>query len=566
MRYWNIKNNQIKLSGDTVTYFPYNGLRGWKFDRRDLYIPLTKENIDYILKHTKDTQDNFLPAFAEASLNEVNRARSHKGKLKFVKKITLDNIDANLPIIDHKSPKPFRNQKIGLEWTKRFNEHGMFWDMGTGKTRTAIETFILKKKQRLVSKALVVCPAGTMVEKWCDEVHKWSDFVAIPLVGPRQKKIEAFEEQADFYVINYESIKSLQEEFENRIDNKWMIIADETSKIKNVNADRTKALLSISRLAKVKITLNGTPVTQGPADLFTQFLFLDNGASFGLSYDRFIAKYFFLQGYRKIPKHGSLEEIKSIVFEKSTRFLKEECIDIPAKMYDIRKVELTPTMKEKYDQMVRYFIMKIESEGGVGIVKAPIVLVQLLRLSQITSGFASDTSGNIIDFEDQPKLEALEEIFQEANLMNGSGNKMVVWSRFQHDVEKIMKLCKNMNIKAVDLYGKTPIPQRPINVKQFETDDTTKVLCGTPDTGGLGIDLIAANCVTYYSNSYSLLHRLQSEDRTHRSGQSRKVQYIDLLANKTVDTSIYQILRQKKRVADIITGDNLLSLTEGTVS
>jgi len=296
--------------------------------------------------------------------------------------------------------------------------------------------------------------------------------------------------------------------------------------------------------------LTGTPVTQNAYDVWSQFRFLDNGKTFGFNYDMFINEYFWKQGFKLIAKNNAPEKISTLMYGKATRFLKTDCIDIPPKLYDQRLLDLPPENKKKYDEMVMYALTQI---NGSGMVTAPVILTQLLRLSQITSGFVKDVVGKEIAFEENPKINALEEILEEVE------GKVVIWSRFQWDIENIMKLCDKMQIKAVTLYGKDSANVRTDNIRQFQTGDA-KVIVGTASTGGHGIDLVAAKTVIYYSNSYSLEQRLQSEDRAHRAGQVNQVQYIDLLCKKTIDVSIYKILRQKKNIADLVTRDNIRGL------
>ena len=563
MRYWGIKNNKIKVTGDQVRYSHYYAFQGAVFDHSILYIPVSAENILAIMKnhpHDKD-KDVYSPAFVEAAMKCLDEFRTDKGKLRALSNINMKTID-NMPLlIKHKEPKPFKNQKIGLYWTKKFPEHGLMWEMGVGKTRTGVETFILKYQQSKVNKCLVICPVS-MLYKWVDEVEKWSDFSAIALDGTRENKQELLNEDYDFYVINYESLTSLQAELLNKIDENWMIIGDETTKIKNPYAKRSKSAVQIANCTKHKIILTGTPVTQNAYDLFNQFQFLDGGETFGLNYDQFIDKYFWKSGFKVQPKYHALEQISDLIYKKCTRFRKEECIDIPEKIYDIRKVHLTPYMQEVYDAMVQYAIAQIQKQADQsGIVKAPIVLTQLLRLSQITSGFVVDVDGKVTDFEDQPKLKAVQDIMEES--VKNNGNKLLVWARFQHDVEKIMKLCKKLDIWSVDLYGEVDRQQREVNIKAFQTNNDCKVMVGTAGTGGFGIELTAANVVVYYSNSYSLEQRLQSEDRTHRAGLNHKIQYIDLLADKTIDVPIYKILKDKKKIADLVTRDSIFAITQG---
>ena len=440
------------------------------------------------------------------------------------------------------------------------NDKHLFYGNGiivhnTGKTRGVVEAYEIKKKKGIIDRSLVVCPVS-MLDKWVDEIEKWSgNKNAVALKGSKSDKLELLSYDWDWVITNFETVPVIMEQLERKINNRWYVVLDEFTKIKNPHAIRTKACTNLGRLTEYKTVLSGTPITQNAYDIFAPFMFLDCGQTFGLHYENFIDRYFWRSGYRKVAKSGSLEKISEKIFNSSTRFRKAECLDIPEKIYDTRMLELPGKNKEKYDEMVRFALTQLEESG---VVTAPIILVQLLRLSQITSGYVVDEVGKIVDFEEQPKLDAFQDILDSSN-----GSKVIVWSRFKHDVDKIADKCEKSDIKAVKLYSDTPQDQRTRNIKAFQEDSITKVIVGTAGTGGHGIDLVAGNVVVYYSNSYSLEQRLQSEDRAHRAGQINQVTYIDLLCKGTVDLAIYKILRAKKSIADVVTRDNIFQMLRG---
>jgi len=542
-------------------YELYGGLS----KRKQKIYPLSKENVDVILHQLPpkklifdgvDVLIKYTPAFAMAAHKEIINTQYRKNRLKHLENIKIDNVHNRIRLINHKKPTPFRNQFVGLEWLNYFKAHALLWEMGTGKTRVAIEGFTLNNKKGEVEKCLVVCPLS-LVNKWVEEVEKWSNYSGIALKGTKKNKLQALNDDFyDFYIMSYDSVAGLRKELHNKVNNRWMIVADESQKIKNPHAKRTKELLSLGELTEYKMILTGTPVTQHAYDLFSQFLFLNGGRSFGLNYDRFINKYFWRNGWKLFLNRGSAETISNKIYEWSTRFRKEECVDIPEKLYVNRVIDLPMSNKIKYDEMVNYCITQIENSEKV---TAPIILTQLLRLSQITSGFVVDSSEKIVDFETNPKLEALRDILEESN---SNGNQLVVWSRFKHDIDRIYKLANEMKISCVKLYGDTKIDERTKNIKEFQ-DGKARILVGTQGTGGLGVDLTAANIVVFYSNDYSLMNRLQSEDRVHRAGQTKKVTYIDIIAKETIDVGISKILKAKKNVADLITRDNLFQIVRG---
>jgi len=521
-----------------------------------------------ILKYCPDGTGfyEYTPAFIFAASECFENVQRRSEELQFLRQITLDNVDDfededghKLKLsIKQKEPEAFKNQKVGLHYTSSIMPFALLWEMGTGKTRTAIETFATYRQRGEIEKCLVVCPLSVM-DNWESEINKWSDYSSEVLRGHRDQKVEILANtMADFIIMNYESVPIIEEALRTWVDQAAMIIADESTKVKNPSAKRAKALVKLGFLTKYKIIMTGTPVTQHAYDLFTPFLFLDSGETFGLKYDDFLAKYFMQYGYKYVPKSGALEKISNRMYTRALRFLKKDCLDLPDKMYTERIVELPEYNRTKYNEMVQWAITQIENSDNV---TAPIILVQLLRLSQITSGFVKDALNQEVNFTDNPKIDALEDIFDDLALDdNNNGedtNKVVIWTRFHRDVHNIMALCQRMNIKSVPLYGDIAEQDRARNISKFQNDKSVKVIVGTTATGGLGINLNSANTVIYFSNSYSLQDRLQSEDRVHRAGQTQKVTYIDIVAKNTIDQAILKILKQKKNVADVVTKDNL---------
>ena len=523
----------------------------WKPINRTYYYPLNMENIERLFLYHKNAGAGWKLALQEKIVDFLNKREKNIVARQFLAKLSIENI-GKLPVLySHSELKLFKNQHIAQYWGRQIDNHALLWEMGTGKTRSAVEVYEIKKQLGYVNRAIVLCPLS-MVNKWINEIGKWSTGLAYPIRGTKEEKAKTLTEDWEWLVTTYETFVRMKDDILKNVDEKWFAVLDETTKIKNPHAKRSKACHELGRKTIHKLILTGTPVTQHAYDVFSQFLFLDAGETFGVNYDRFIETYFWRTGYRLIAKAGAPKDISDKMFGKATRFMKKECIDIPDKLYDQRILELPLINKKKYDEMVKWCITQIEGSENV---TAPVILTQLLRLSQITSGFVKDVTGREVAFEENPKNDALQDILESSN-----GNKIIVWARFQHDIEQILALCKKMGIGAVSLYGKDNEQQRWNNIKKFQEADNVKVLAGTAGTGGHGIDLVAANTVVYFSNSYSLEQRLQSEDRSHRAGQVNQVQYIDLLCDHTIDLSIYKTLRSKKNIADIVTRDSIRSL------
>jgi SNF2 family DNA or RNA helicase len=137
---------------------------------------------------------------------------------------------------------------------------------------------------------------------------------------------------------------------------------------------------------------------------------------------------------------------------------------------------------------------------------------------------------------------------------------MIIWANYRHDIEAIRMALSSvygMN-SAAAYYGDTEINRRQEIVNEFQDPNSPlRFFIGNPTTGGYGLTLTAANLVVYYSNSFDLEKRLQSEDRAHRIGQSKNVTYIDLICPGTVDEKIVKALRDKINIANQVMGEEL---------
>ena len=186
------------------------------------------------------------------------------------------------------------------------------------------------------------------------------------------------------------------------------------------------------------------------------------------------------------------------------------------------------------------------------VVTTATALTQIMRLHQITCGHFKADDGSTQDIKNN-RLDELMDVLDEIE------GKVVIWAHYQYDVNKIIKEIQKVHGpgSVVDYYGLTPQEIRQTNRDKFQNDDNVRYLVGTPQTGGYGITLTAANNMIYYSNGYDLEKRLQSQDRIHRIGQQKPVTYIDLIAEDTVDNKIVKALRKKINIASEVMGEEL---------
>jgi len=341
------------------------------------------------------------------------------------------------------------------------------------------------------------------------------------------------------------------------LSHKTLMCIDESTTIKNPKAKRTKNIISLAPRAQYRRILTGSPVTKNPLDLYSQCEFLNEELLDFTSYYAFRNRYAEMKtlhiagrSIQVVSHFKNLGELSEQLKTFSYRVLKEECLDLPEKIYIKREIELSSEQKKVYKQMKEEALATLNGKQ----ITTMTVLTQLMRLQQITCGHFVADDGTTQEIKNN-RLNELMDILDEVE------GKAIIWAHWQKDVQIIKKaLIKAYGPRSVvDYYGLTPQDQRQKNKDAFQNDSKVRFFIGTPATGGYGLTLTAANTVIYYSNGYDLEKRIQSEDRAHRIGQKKSVTYVDILAEETVDSKIVKSLRKKINIASKVMGEELKS-------
>ena len=469
--------------------------------------------------------------------------------------------------------KPFDHQMTALKDSWAADYYALFMEMGTGKSKVAIDTIGALYKTKNINAALILAPKG-VYDNWVQgeipthlpddikrSVVRWTPSTSKTF----QEKMKALVYDAfdgiKIFVMNIEALstpRGTQVAYAFLCKNPANImIVDESTTIKNRKATRTKNILMLAKDAKYKRILTGSPVTKSPMDLFSQCSFLSPDALGFNSYYSFQNRYALVQkrtmgsrAFQEIVGYRRLDELNLKLDSFSNRILKEHCLDLPDKMYIRRDVALTDEQKRVYTQMKKLALAKLEN-GELATTAS--VLTQIMRLQQICCGFLQPDEGEIQEL-DNNRLKELMEVVDELQ------GKAIIWATYTHDIQQVSNALRDrFGPEAVaTYYGATPQDERQEIVNKFqEKDSPLRFFVGQPRTGGYGITLTAANTMIYYSNSYDLEIRLQSEDRAHRIGQENKVTYIDLVSPRTIDEKILKALRGKIDLAGKVLGEEV---------
>lgn len=437
-------------------------------------------------------------------------------------------------------------QRKGVDLFKTNTGFANFCEMGTGKTAMAI----VAANEMNFSKVLVVCPK-TPIRNWCNEWSQWSTHTwqVVPLVGSlASRKSVLSSELGERYVLvtNYESLIGLAPIISTLGIN--LIIADEAHAIKNYKAKRTKALKAIP--SRFRWILTGTPDPQGPLDYWSLFDFIRPGY-FNHSYFAFRARYanFYTgAGFPKLVGYKNLDELKQKVAAFSYRVLKQDCLGLPDKVFQRIEVEMEPAARSAYKDMVRDFLVEIDNE----VVTAANSAVKMIRLQQITSGFLQPPDSQPIEIG-RHKIDALHEVLEGIE-----HERVVVFARFTWDVETILKSITKR--PAFRLDGQTKDRQ---GVADAFAASSNGVLVANIQVGGVAINLTCAAYTIYYSRTYSLVDMMQSEDRTHRFGQTRPCTYYDLVCPGTIDMAVIKAVEKKIDLAATMKNETLKRIIVG---
>ena len=465
--------------------------------------------------------------------------------------------------------KPYKHQMTALEKSWNKENFAYFMEMGTGKTKVLIDNLAMLYDKGKVDGALIVAPKG-VIKTWYeqelpthlpDHVENVTVLWQPNITKTQQEKLESlFEIETALHILimNVEAFSTDKGvKFASKFLNshKTLMAVDESTTIKTPTAKRTKNIIGIGKHAKYRRIMTGSPITKNPLDLYTQCEFLNPWLLDFTSYYAFRNRYaemktMHLRGrsIQVVSEFKNLGELSETVKTFSERVLKEDCLDLPPKIFMKRHVALTADQKKIYEQMKKAAMAVLNGKTTTTMT----VLTQLMRLHQITCGHftADDGSTQAVD---NNRLNELMNVLAETE------GKAIIWANYQLSVgEIIQRIIKEYGENSyVHYYGLTSQEDRQDNIRKFQNDPKCRFIVGTPQTGGYGITLTQAHTVIYYSNSYDLEKRLQSEDRAHRIGQKKTVTYIDLIAEDTVDEKIVKALRDKINIASEVMGEEL---------
>jgi SNF2 family DNA or RNA helicase len=472
------------------------------------------------------------------------------------------------------SPKDelWAHQRIAVERARDLNYYALFFEPGTGKTATSIH--IARHKftvHKSVLPTLILCPP-VVIPNWKNEWAKFSKVdpkKVVPLVGTGKQRLELLKTSPidSIFITNYETLlmKDVYAYLKSLFSTSPLpplLIADEAHKAKDPGAKRTKLLMELAPLFKYRYILTGTPILNSLMDVYSQFKILDLGQRFGKNFYSFRAIYFedknktmpaqkYFPDWR--PQKGADERIRKQIQDCSMFAAKSECLDLPPLVKKIIEVPMGSEQKRLYESMKRDLIATVMGEDGkLRASIAELAITKALRLQQIVSGHLRvESEGQptaTLKIKDNPRRDALRDLLEDL----APAHKVLVWAVFKDNYEDIRAVCDSLKLQYVELHGE--IKDKEGQAHCFRNDPKVRVLIGHPGSGGIGLNLVEASYMIYYSRAFSLEFDIQSEARAYRGGSERheSITRIDLVAPSTIDELVLKSLEAKQQLGDAV--------------
>ena len=538
----------------------------WSKAKRAWLVPLIRKNVEALQAPKLKPYLSVTDAANEAIL-----------KLNSAVAVSRDRV--SFPAWYKFKTEPLPHQRKALDKGYSLRSYAIFMDTQTGKSKTAIDLCAAHRMEGGIT-AILILVKLSLRKNWLRQFNLHCplpfDFY-MPHTSKEREYRKWLDKPHDLKVlaVGWESLSAgrmfdLCKSF--MMQPKVAVIGDETTYIAGHKAIRSKRSIELSGMAEYKYALTGTPILEGPLNLFMQFEYLDpNIIGIGDFY-AFRNRYAVMGGYRdpktnkpmQVVGYQNLEELSETVAPFTFQAFKHEVTKLPPKRYEERTVTLTKAQRVLYD--------KIKNDGAFMPkgAKEEVVLKNVLgvalRLHQVAGGYAVKPrivrkftrDGDaiektvwdpveIIQPRDNPKVIEIMETIEEM----GKHKQGLVWCVYLPEIGAMQWALKHMGLTFGELHGGILEPDRQPNVDRFEKGDYQFIL-GNASTGGMGYTMMSSQMNMFYSNTFKMIDRAQAEDRAYGIGQTRAGIWVDYTAESTIDQTILAALADKKDVADYV--------------
>lgn len=469
--------------------------------------------------------------------------------------------------------KPFWHQAACFIPAVREAELMLLLEMGLGKSKIILDVFQYLSDCGRARRMLVLVPTLSAVESWKEQVEEhapnlWLAALDRTCAGPLQRwqllsngppliimtyagalslvcrregnEPDGAAEAGRKYVLQRRWVRTLGKAFD-------VVVYDEITAVKNHRSLTFRMVRALRKLVAYRYGLTGTPFGRHPEDLWAEFFALDGGyalgATLGLYRAAFFTEHVNAWGVSKYTfKPKMMPQLNRMLAASSVRFMADDCLDLPKRVYVRRPIVFSPEGLSYYDAL----------RVALRIAKGNLTELEgvFVRMRQLASGFLCKEVGGKKTYArlPNPKLDALvadiEALPQE--------ERVVVFNDFVYSGAWIEERLKKRGISCARLYGGTR--NKGTVLKAFKTG-TARVLIANSQSGALALNLQAARYVSFYECPADPIIRAQAEKRCHRPGQKRSVIITDYFVKGSVEEKLLAYAREgRKLLRALLTG------------
>lgn len=470
-------------------------------------------------------------------------------------------IDAPSPILYHYEwpgrYDPFDAQKQAAAFLSLENRAFNLSDLGTGKTLATLWAYDYLRSKGLVQRALVVTPLSTLERTWADEIfNHFPHLNAAVLHGSREKRLNLLKDMRfDLYLINHDGVKvsGFVEAMQDRADIDLLIIDEIAQVARNASTDRFKSLMAMVNRQTPRKTwgLTGTPTPNAPTDAWAQCRLLVPErvpVYFNRFKDSVMRQ---INQFLWVPRDNALDVVHEAM-QPAIRFSRDECVDLPPCLYEVRQAELTKEQKKAYKDMMQ----KLRIEAAQGEVTAANEAVKAQKLIQVGCGVVYDGQGGEIVLDASPRLDVVTEVIEQA------GAKVIVFVPFVAVIDHVMSHVRAAGYTAEAIHGGVSKNERDRIFSAFMKSKEPHVIVAQPAAMSHGLTLTAANTIIWYAPVSSNETWEQANARITRPGQKHS-QLIVMIEGTDIEQKYYRRLKEKQRVQGLLL--DMVQDSRGTV-
>ena len=404
----------------------------------------------------------------------------------------------------------------------------LYMEMGTGKTRTALEMISVRNKNGKLDKVLWLCPCSVkdnLKEDLNKHADDWQDLIRI-------EGIESLSGSDRLYL-----------DLTKYVGRQTMVIVDESNLVKNYFAKRTKRITELGKVAKYRMILNGTPISKNEADLYAQWLFLDPRIFGYRTFWSFAANHLEYDERHRVRNVLDTDYLAERIAPYSYIARKKDVLKLPKKLVENKYFHLTSSQNFEYEETLNCFLGDVDEFNETTIYRLFNALQLVTSGQRITSTeLPMQHEPMFLDPKENPRIKALMQ------LLEANTEKTIIWVKYVHEAYEIQKMLPGaaMNI------GDRSVKKRADEIERFRSDPDCLYLISNKTCGGYGLNLQFCHKAIYYNNDFDWATRAQSEDRIHRLGQTDDCQIISIVANSKIDERITNCLDRKENLCDAV--------------